>query len=93
MQLPIDARNAPFKPKYIDEETPMLSFWFEFGKGCLVGGNCGNEDIFVNLSEEQVVAMVAARHTFCTQVLEILNASKYRTVTSDDHGKEGGGTS
>jgi hypothetical protein len=73
MQLPIDARNAPFKEKYIDEETPMLSRWFEFGKGDLMGGNCGSDEIFTNLRPEQVAAMVAARDTFCNRVLEILN--------------------
>ena len=81
MQLPIDARNAPFKAKYIDEETEMLSFWTPFGKEadgtiCLIGGNSGNMDIFVGLTPEQAAAMVAARDIFCVRVLEILNASK-----------------
>lgn len=80
MQLPIDARNAPFKPKYIDEETPMLSFWTPFGKEadgtiCLIGGNCGNEDIFVGLRPEQAVAMVEVRRVFCESVLGILNGT------------------
>lgn len=93
MMLPIDGRNAPFKPKYIDEETPMLSYWTIFGTEAdgtrtLIGGNCGSDDIFVGLSDEQAVAMVAARQTFCNAVLEILNAPKYRTIEASPHGAE-----
>ena len=78
MQLPIDARDAPFKPKYIEDETPMLSRWTVFGRDAsgrvfLIGGNNGNEDIFAGLLPEQADAMVEARNAFCDRVLEILN--------------------
>jgi hypothetical protein len=78
MQLPVDARDAPFKPKYIDEETPMFSRWFEWGRRPdgtvdLQGGNNGSDEIFVGLPPEKAIAIIAARDKFCDTLLEILN--------------------
>lgn len=70
MRLPIDASTFPFKHKYLDEETPMLSIWFELGKGCV--SNPHGQDIFINLTDNQIKNMIECRNKFIYEVLDIL---------------------
>ncbi|MBS3648784.1 hypothetical protein KEU06_09220 [Pseudaminobacter sp. 19-2017] len=86
MQLPIDvARQAPFKkPKYIDEETPMLSRWMVFGfrpedqhkpyahqRVDVTDPN--GSDIFTNVTGKQADAILKARNDFVDAILKIIN--------------------
>ena len=72
MNLPIDVKQLPIRAKYINEETPLLASWIEFGKGCIHSSGTG-EDIFINCSPEQVEKILEARHLFCETILEIVN--------------------
>lgn len=79
MMLPIDFRNRPFKPKYIEDETPMLSEWMTFGKHvedgttCIVGGNCGSDDIFEGVPLDVAERIVEARRVFVAAIMKELN--------------------
>jgi hypothetical protein len=78
MKLPIDARQAPFKSKYIDEETPMFARWFIFGQDAK-DGTCflhdGQDDVVKGLTFTQAQALVAARKLFIDTSLRILNGT------------------
>jgi hypothetical protein len=77
MQLPIDARQAPFRDKYLDEETPMFSRWFVFGThkfGVDVANHDG--DVFINLTPEQAVRLCSLRRVFVEGVLDVLNQKR-----------------
>jgi len=77
MNLPIDARTAPFREKYIDEETPLFYRWFRFylpdtdGTVSLTDRN--SENVFEGLSVEQADAIEKARDEFVQKVIDILN--------------------
>lgn len=75
MNLPIDGRNAPFRQKYLDEETPVLNRWMVFGdypEG-LVGVSDGQQDIFSHLLLSKAMIIVAARNAWVDLVLLMLN--------------------
>lgn len=76
MELPIDCRNAPFKRKYIDEETPVISQWMIFGEfpDGTVGVSDGTNDIFDWCPREKAEAIVKAREEFVAVVLRELGA-------------------
>lgn len=76
MLLPINKRNAPFKPKYIDEETPMFARWFVFGKAedGTVWITDGTNDVVEGISPADADRIVALRNHWCERILEILNA-------------------
>ncbi len=67
MLLPIDARKAPFKPKYLDEETRIMARWFEFGtraEGTVdISDNFG--DVIIATSPEKASRIIKARDEFC----------------------------
>lgn len=76
MDLPIDARRAPFKEKYLDEETPALTRWFDTGidakdRTFFVGTK--DEDIFSGLTFDQANRIIRARERFVNAVLAIVN--------------------
>ncbi len=77
MELPIDARRAPFKPKYLDEETRMLNRWMIFGHdpddGTLQISDA-NDDVFIGLTAEQAARIIIARDEFVQKILSIINA-------------------
>ncbi len=70
MMLPIDASTWPFKPKYLDEETPMFSVWMAWGKGTV---SSPDEDIFTNLTDNQVKSMLECRRKFIAEIFDILS--------------------
>jgi hypothetical protein len=78
MQLPIDARKAPFKEKYLDEETPMFSRWFEFGSAddLTIHLDDGSGSVVIGLTLGQAEALQDARDKFVNSVLEVLNSTK-----------------
>lgn len=76
MDLPIDARNAPFRDKYLDEETQLLSRWFIFGEDPIdrtldLSDPFG--DVFVGLTRDQADDLMTARKLFVESVLKIIN--------------------
>jgi len=76
MDLPIDARRAPFKEKHLDEETPALARWFDTGvdgndRTLFVGSK--DEDFFVGLSIDQANRIVRARERFINEIVSIVN--------------------
>lgn len=75
MNLPINARDAPFREKYIDEETAMLRRWFIFGSSSdgHVDLSDGTDDVFLNLRPEQADTIKRARHVFVDAVIAVLN--------------------
>jgi hypothetical protein len=77
MHLPIDARLAPFRTKYIDEETPMLSRWFVYGIDVADGTFCinnGTDDVVVGLTKEQAETLIRARERFVDAVLQVFGS-------------------
>lgn len=77
MNLPIDARDAPFKQKYIDEETDAFARWMQFGTDITddtaqVTDGQGN-DVIIGLTREKARQLVAARKQFVDTVVWILN--------------------
>jgi hypothetical protein len=76
MMLPIDARRAPFKPKYIEDETSMFNKWMQFGTDPGDGTHHvsdANNDVIVGLTNQQAIRLVEARRIFVDEVLNILN--------------------
>lgn len=75
MQLPINARKAPFKEKYIDEETALLRRWFVFGSSAVGTVDIADRDsdVFVGLTLQQAVRIVELRKTFIDGILKVLN--------------------
>lgn len=77
MNLPIDVRRAPYREKYLDEETPMLKRWMIFGhdpddKTLQITDNNAN-DIFVGLSATQAARIIIARDEFVRKIIDIVN--------------------
>jgi hypothetical protein len=77
MQLPIDARKAPFKTKYLDEETPMLARWMVTGTSDVGAYFVGDADldVVVGLTDVKAAALIKARDQFVNAVLEVINGS------------------
>jgi hypothetical protein len=79
MEIPIDARRAPFKPKYIEDETSLTNRWMLFGTDPSDGTHhvCdADEDIVVGLTNQQAIRLVEARRIFVNEVLNILNGMR-----------------
>lgn len=82
MELPIDARLAPFREKYLDEQTPLLAHWFIFGKDVaddtiqIVTAAAGNDDVFVGLSAAQAQEIEIVRRDFVRKIVDILNRDR-----------------
>jgi hypothetical protein len=77
MDLPIDMRKAPFRQKYLDEETRMLAIWTVFGEFVDDGTVCVSDpygDIFHHVPKDKAEALVAARDDFCRRVVNIINS-------------------
>lgn len=71
MQIPIDARKAPFKPKYLDEETCVLNRWYIFGSredGTVDIAHVYG-DIFIGVAIEKAERIIKVRNTFCNAIL------------------------
>ena len=77
MRLPIDARNAPFRDKYIDSETPVMCRWMVFGVHPLTGlvdiADSTGDDVFTMVDSAKADRIVALRNKFSADLLEILN--------------------
>lgn len=76
MILPIDGRRAPFKPKYIEDETTLLNKWMVFGHDSsddTVHVSDAEIDIFHGLTPEQAKRIVDARKLFVDTLLIVLN--------------------
>jgi hypothetical protein len=75
MQLPIDLSKAPFKPKYLDEETPMFAGWFVFGayEDGTVGISDGQDDVLIRVPLAKAKRIIAAREQFVAAMLEEIN--------------------
>jgi len=75
MLLPIDAHNAPFKPKYLDEETRIMSRWFIFGThadgNVDIMDNFG--DVIIVISLEKASKLTKARNEFCDVLVRELS--------------------
>lgn len=76
MQLPLDLRNAPFKPKYVDEETPMFARWFTFGRYDDDGTTLitdGTVDVLDRVPMAKAERIVAARNAWVEAMLSQIN--------------------
>lgn len=73
MQVPIDARNAPFRAKYLDE-TRVLAPWFEFGRSANGRVDIADEsgDIFTGVLPEHAELIIKARDEFLAIVHDAL---------------------
>jgi hypothetical protein len=74
MRLPIDFRKAPFKSKYLDEETPATASWVVFGvhADSTVDISDGQSDIITNVPKDVAKKIIDARNTFVNVVLDQL---------------------
>lgn len=74
MDLPIDARDAPSRLKYV-YETKLFALWFVFGSSAdgTVDLSDGQDDVFVGVTQAQADALIDARDRFCNAVIEVLN--------------------
>lgn len=88
MLLPIDARDAPFRDKYIDEETPLFRLWFRFynpdADGTVSLSDNTADNIFEGLAPQQAQRLIAARDVFVQTVLDILNKEPLRHFTQTE---------
>lgn len=79
VNLPIDARQAPFPDKYLDEETLLFARWFFFGGETHLHGPTyvdvawKDGDVFVGLTFQQAEQLCLARDMFIDEVLRIVN--------------------
>jgi hypothetical protein len=76
MNLPIDVRDAPFKPKYVDEETPMFARWFTFGRyddGTTLITD-GTVDVLDRVPVGKAERIVAERNRWCEFMLAAINS-------------------
>lgn len=75
MQLPIDYRNRPFKPKYLDEETPMFARWFTFGtfEDGTTTITDGTVDIMDRVPTEQADKIVKERNDWVEKLVNSIN--------------------
>jgi hypothetical protein len=72
MDLPIDVRKAPFKPKYLTDETFATRAWMVFGEydDGTVGISDGDTDIFSHVPHQAATDIVVARNEFVRIVLK-----------------------
>lgn len=71
--LPIDYKKAPWRHKYLDEETLVLNRWFIFGEskdGTIVDISDGNLDVFINVPREIAEEIIKVRDTFIDVVIK-----------------------
>ena len=76
VKLPIDVRNAPFRHKYLDEETPLFCRWMIFGRhadGVTVDIADSDGEVFVNVPIEMAERILATRNAFCDALIEAIN--------------------
>jgi len=77
MMLPIDFRNRPFKPKYIDEETRETSHWFIFGEhpddGTVDIMDGTQNDVIVHVPADKAERICEARNRFVDALLLEVN--------------------
>lgn len=73
MQLPINAANAPFREKYLDE-TRVLAPWFEFGRHPNGRVDIADEsgDIFTGVLPEHAELIIKAREEFLRVIYEAM---------------------
>lgn len=68
--LPVDYSKAPWRPKYLTEETTILNYWIIFGKR--ENGNVdisdADQDIFVDVPRDIADEIIKARNEFCSVV-------------------------
>lgn len=77
MDLPIDVRTAPFKRKYLDEETPLLRRWFIFGQrndGSGVDIRDGQQDVFIGVDHAVAITICMQRDRYLDKLLPLLGA-------------------
>jgi hypothetical protein len=76
VQLPIDFRKRPFKPKYIDEETSTTCRWFIFGTfpDDRTVGIMGSDqqEVMTHVPLDVAQRLVFARNKFVDKVLELI---------------------
>jgi hypothetical protein len=70
--LPVDYRKRPWRAKYLDEETPVLSRWIVFGEfdDGTVGISDMNSDIFEHVPRDVAEQIIDARNAFVDVVLK-----------------------
>lgn len=75
MNLPIDVSHAPYKEKYLLEETPMFRHWMIFGGTSfgMVDINDGVDDIIINIDRTHAEQIIKAREAFLKTVTNILS--------------------
>jgi hypothetical protein len=78
MQLPIDCKTThfPIKEKYIDSETPALSYWMVFGNfadGTVAICDGNSDDVFTHMEPDMAARIVAARNAWVRSLLDTLN--------------------
>ena len=74
MQLPVDAREAPYRDKYITEETAVLRHWFVLGEDPSDGTvfvSDGTDDVLCGLSRQDADRIVAARDVLIEVIREV----------------------
>lgn len=64
--LPVDFSQKPWRPKYIEDETPMFQRWIIFGEwpDGTVDVSSANQDIVVRVPRAVAEQMIAARDAF-----------------------------
>jgi len=65
-QIPVDYKKAPWRPKYLFDETFILNSWLIFGEhtdGTVDITDAAN-DIFENVPRSIAEEIIAARDTF-----------------------------
>lgn len=96
MDLPIDARGALFKSKYLDEETPLLARWRVFGHhdDGTVDIAAGADDVIIHIDPDTACRVIQARDAFLDAVLAALTETptqkpwptrRLRNVMDDPH--------
>lgn len=74
--LPIDFCRAPWREKYIDEETPVCNRWFIFGERDGTVDICdGDNDILIHVPREKAEKIIASRNAFVDVLITELNGS------------------
>lgn len=75
MDLPIDVSRAPYRAKYLDEETKLFSIWFEFGSRGegLVDIADGFDDVLINVPKDKAARILEARQVFINALLKELS--------------------
>lgn len=71
--LPVDYRKAPWRAKYITEETPVLNSWIIFGyyDDGSVNISDANMEIFSHVPKDVAERIIKARNAFCAEIEDI----------------------